>query len=234
MKEDFDGVRPEVFGNMAKAEEKAAFEASYEDAIKQLETVSKEETPLVYADLILQKVVALIGLEKKDEVWTEARDVLDYFIENNEWNKAVEACDVLYMSDQPASIAALIHGVWLSVSFPVDPELTVMMLDHMIEETPKNADGAALAAVTAQYIVGVRADEKEFKNLNFLTTNLLAQVAKNHSNVDNQEQLDFWIHKLELNDPAVFIPRLGMVLNAIVAESDWWFDRDVLRQRFPQ
>ncbi|MDH5257213.1 MAG: hypothetical protein OEX07_04375, partial [Gammaproteobacteria bacterium] len=64
--------------------------------------------------------------------------------------------------------------------------------------------------------------------------NLLAKVAEGHSQVSSQEGLNWWITKLELDDPAIFLPRLGAVLNVVVPESDWWFDRDVLRGKFPQ
>jgi len=38
--------------------------------------------------------------------------------------------------------------------------------------------------------------------------------------------------KLELNDPAKFLPKLAQVIDAIVA-GDWWIDRDALRAKLP-
>ncbi|MEZ5449692.1 MAG: hypothetical protein R3E95_19185 [Thiolinea sp.] len=40
------------------------------------------------------------------------------------------------------------------------------------------------------------------------------------------------MQKLELLDPAVFLPRMGQVLDAMV-EGQWWYDRDELRSRLP-
>jgi hypothetical protein len=36
---------------------------------------------------------------------------------------------------------------------------------------------------------------------------------------------------MELRDPQVFLPRLGLVIDAIVGDA-WWFDRDELRGKF--
>lgn len=66
----------------------------------------------------------------------------------------------------------------------------------------------------------------------FLTKNLITQVAERHSGVKDQGQLNFWMDKLELNDPAQFLPKLAQVIDAIV-EGDWWFDKDELRAKLP-
>ena len=92
----------------------------------------------------------LVALEKKEEAWKLARDVFDYMVANEQWQEAVEACDVLYAADQPASIAALGNGIWLAVTFPIDPQISTNLLDHVIDETPKDSDGAAVAAATAR------------------------------------------------------------------------------------
>jgi hypothetical protein len=66
----------------------------------------------------------------------------------------------------------------------------------------------------------------------FLTKNLITQVAERHSNVKDQGQLNFWMDKLELNDPSQFLPKMAQVIDAIV-EGDWWIDRDALRENLP-
>jgi hypothetical protein len=50
--------------------------------------------------------------------------------------------------------------------------------------------------------------------------------------VEEQEIFDFWVERMELDEPAKFLPRLAKVLDVIV-ESDWWFDRDQLRDKIP-
>ena len=189
--------------------------------------------PVDRARLQLDVAEALIGMGRADESWEKARSALDTFIELELWQDAVECCDVLYQSAQPASLVALAHGVWLSVSYPVDPTLTVNMLSYVIDETPAKADGAAIAAITAHYIADLRAADDKHKSLTFLTKQMLANVAKGHSDVDDQEGLSAWMERLELLDPDVFLPRLSLVLGAIVPPEQWWFDRDALREKIP-
>jgi hypothetical protein len=189
--------------------------------------------PVDRARLQLDVAEALIGMGRADESWEKARSALDTFIELELWQDAVESCDVLYQSAQPASLVALAHGVWLSVTYPVDPTLTVNMLSYVVDETPAKADGAAIAAITAHYIADIRAAEDKHKSLTFLTKQMLANVAKGHSDVDDQEGLSAWMERLELLDPDVFLPRLSLVLGAIVPAEQWWFDRDALRDKIP-
>ena len=61
---------------------------------------------------------------------------------------------------------------------------------------------------------------------------LLGQVARRHSQVEEQDIFDFWVERMELNDPGQFLPRLAKVLDVIV-DGDWWFDRDALRAKIP-
>ena len=184
------------------------------------------------ADLLLEESRLLIRLEKPGEAWDTARAAFDLHLALENWQGAVEACDVLYASDQPNSLPALGQGIWLAVTFPVDPELTVAILEHVVEETPDDSDGAAVAAATAHYIVDLRAEGRRHEDLAFYTNNLLGTVARRHSNVEKQEAFDFWLRKLELHDPQLFLPRLRNVVDVLV-QDEWWFDRDALQARLP-
>ena len=185
-----------------------------------------------YADLMLEEGRLLIRLEKMPEAWEIARAAFDIYIANENWQGAVEACDVMFAADQPDSLVALGQGIWLAVTFPVDPELTVAMLDHVIEETPDDSDGAAVAAVTAHYVVDLRAKGRQRDDLMFFTNNLIGTVARRHSKVESQEAFNYWTEKLELNDPAKFLVRLRNVVDVLV-QDQWWFDRDAVRERLP-
>jgi hypothetical protein len=138
----------------------------------------------------------------------------------------------MYQCDLDDSIIALANGIWLSVTFPVNPATTIAMLQHIIDETPDNSDGAAVAAITAHYIADLRAEGEKAESLKFLATQMIATVAKRHSQVTDQEMLEFWIERMELKDPAIFLPKLAKMLEIIVADK-WWFDRDELRQQIP-
>lgn len=204
-----------------------------EDKEHQLKALPEGASDLDRARINLDIAEAKVGITRGDEAWDLARTALDIFLADDCWQEAVEACDVLYQSNQPASLVALAHGVWLAVTYPIDPQLTINMLGYVIDETPPTADGAAVAAITAHYIADIRGKEKQRESLMFLTNEMVANVAKAHSQVEDQEALSAWMEKLRLHDPADFLPKLALVLGAIVPADQWWFDRDALRDKVP-
>ncbi len=201
---------------------------------QELAALPADATEVDKARLNLDIAEAKVGITRGDEAWEMARAALDVFLANECWQEAVEACDVLYQSGQPASLIALGHGVWLAVTYPIDPQLTINMLGYVIDETPAQADGAAVAAITAHYIADMRAKEDQRESLTFLTNEMVANVAREHSKVEDQEGLSAWMERLQLHDPADFLPKLALVIGAIVPPDDWWFDRDELRDKLPQ
>ncbi len=202
---------------------------------KQAELDALEEAahPLQKAELQLEIAQALVGIGRQDEAWELARFAFDAFLQNEQWQQAVECCDVLYQSNQPASLQALGMGVWLAVTYPIEPSLSVNMLSYIVDETPPKADGAAVAAVSAHYIADIRTEGKEHESLTFLTKEMVARVAEGHSGVKDQESLDAWMERLQLRDPDSFLPKLALVIGAIVPPDQWWFDRDALREKLP-
>lgn len=190
--------------------------------------------PMERARLLLDLANAELGMTQMSDVWNHAKAAFDVCIANEEWQLAIEACDLLYQTELPSSIVALGHGVWLGVTYPVEPEYSINMLNNVITETTDDADGAALAAITAHYIVDHRAEGKQRDDLKVLTSNMIAKVALRHSKVETQMGLDVWMDKLDLRDPDIFLPRMGMVVGAIVGDENWWFDRAELRSKIPQ
>ncbi len=202
---------------------------SYQDKLKSLPADTPDlERALIQLDIS----ELLLALDQKEEAWNEARAIFDIFMKNEQWQHAVEACNVMYQTEQPASIVALGHGVWLAVTYPIEADTTVAVLNHIVDETPADSDGAAVAAMVGYYIADIRTTDENHESMTFLAKTILGNVAKRHSNVQTQKEMDAWLFKLELNDPAIFLPRLSLVVNSIVGES-WWFDRDDLRSRLP-
>ena len=187
--------------------------------------------PMERARLLLDLANAELGMTQMSDVWNHAKAAFDVCIAHEEWQLAIEACDLLYQTEQPSSIVALGHGVWLSVTYPVAPEYSINMLNNVINETTDDADGAALAAITAHFIVDQRTEGKKREDLKVLTSNMLAKVALRHSKVETQVGLDVWMDKLALRDPDVFLPRMSMVVGAIVGDDNWWFDREELKSK---
>jgi hypothetical protein len=199
---------------------------------EELEALSSGAAPLRRADLLLQLGRALVRLEKGAEAWAAAREAFDLYLAEQAWEGAAQCCDVLFLADQPASLAALGQGIWLAVTYPVDPELSVALLHRVVEETPPDADGAAVAAVAAYYIVDLRAREPQREHLLLYANQVLATVARRHSGVDGQQAFNRWIQDMELADPAKFLPRLRNVVDVLV-QDDWWFDREKLQAALP-
>ena len=177
--------------------ERVALEKYLEEKQRDLSGLTNA-TPLARARMQLDIAEILNNLKRKPEAWTLAKQAFDTALSNGAWQDAVEACNVLYQSEQEDSIAVLGMGVWLAISFPVDPELTLAMLLHIVDETPNNSDGAALAAVTARYVIDMRANDDTHESQGFLANNLIAMVAERHSNVRDQAALDKWLDRLQL------------------------------------
>lgn len=184
------------------------------------------------ADTRLQIARTLASLGRGSEAWALGRAVFDLFLMADDFESAVDACDVLFQAEQPGSISALGQGIWLAVTCPIDPELSIDLLSHVIDETADDADGAAVAATTALFLADVRAQGKHREDLMFFTTQLLGGVAHRHSGVETPEQLDGWMERLELKEPELFLARLRNVVDCLV-QDDWWFDRAALQDRLP-
>jgi len=198
----------------------------------QLAGLSPNAETLRRADLLLQLGRALVRLEDRTGAWTMAREALDLYLVEQAWEGAAQACDILFLADQPQSLAALGQGIWLAVTYPIDPELSIALLQHVVDETPPDSDGAAVAAVTAYYLADLRAREPQREHLLIHANQVLTTVARRHSDVDGQASFNKWIEDMELNDPALFLPRLRNVVDVLV-QDDWWFDRDALQAALP-
>ncbi len=186
-----------------------------------------------FADVLLERGRSLAALERGEESWTPTREALDIFLGAQDWEKAVDACDILFSAEQEGSLAALGQGIWLAVTFPVDLELTLTMLHHVIDETPDDSDGAAVAATVGSYLVDLRGNETQKENLGFFANQMLGKVARRHSEVETQQEFGAWVIRMELDDPSKFLIRLRNIVDVLVQE-DWWFDRDALRDALPE
>ena len=214
-------------------ESKALIAEKVIELTERLETLAVSEPDITKIELMLQIGHGRLGLDEKDDAWDIGKTAVDLSLKNSAWEQAVEAYDILFQAEQEQrSISALGQGIWLAVTFPVDPELTIGLLEHVIEETPDDYDGAAVAAATACYIADLRTEGKQRDKLTFFTNQLLGVVAQRHANVKNEEQFKAWVQRLELDAPEQFLGRLRQVLEVLV-QDDWWYERDELRNQLP-
>lgn len=216
-----------------RAAEEAALEShllALEEQYATLTRIGADRIKL--ADLQLQQARTLVSLSRSEEAWQLARDAFDTFIQDENFEAAADCCDVLFRAEQPESLSALGQGIWLAVTYPIDIELAIELLSHVVEETPDEADGAAVAATTALFLADIRAEGSQRDNLTFFASQQLADVARRHSDVNSQEAFDLWRDRLELREPDKFLVRLRNVVDVLV-QDDWWFDRDALQSKLP-
>ena len=210
----------------------AAFEAQLAAVQDRLNESKIELESPEWRELALQEGRLLVALERGPDAWQSGRSCFDRFCKARLWAEAIEAARIMFQSGETDALVALGHGVWLAVTFPVDPELSVALLQDIIEETPDDSDGAAVAAAVAAYVVELRSEGKEHKSLSFFTNKMLGAVARRHSGIEDQEAFDQWIERLELHDPARFLPRLRNVVDVLV-QDNWWIDREAIQALLP-
>lgn len=216
------------------SESRPSLKALLADQEQRLADLAADCDPLVRGRALLNIAETRLGLQEKAESWTIAREVFDVFVALEAWQDAIEACDVMFQCEQKESLAALGNGIWLAVTYPVPAQLTVAMLQHVVDETPDDSDGAAVAAMAANYIADVRTEGAEHESLTFFTKQILAGVAKRHRGIeDDPDMLKMWIEILGLNDVNELLSRLADILNTIVGDN-WWIDRDALRDKLPE
>ena len=212
--------------------EEAALESHLEALQEHLQDPKVQADPAQQADAKLQIARTLVELERGGEAWSIGRDAFEVFLEHEDFESAADLCEVLFRAEQTDSLSALGQGIWLAVTYPIDPELSVELLTHVVEETPDDADGAAVAATTALFLSDIRAEGKQRDNLMFFSSQILGRVARRHSEVDSQEAFDLWMERLELKEPDKFLIRLRNVVDVLV-QDQWWFDRESLQDRLP-
>ena len=215
------------------SESRPSLEALLKEHEQHLAALPADAGPVERARVQLDIAETLLALQRKEESWKIAREVFDTCAAAGSWQDAIEACDILFQCEQDESLAALGNGVWLSITFPVPAQLTVALLQHIVDETPDDSDGAAVAAMAANYIAELRTAGEEQESLTFFTRQILAGVAKRHRGIeDDPEMIKMWIEILGLNDVQELLSRLAAMLDAIVGDN-WWVDRDALREKLP-
>ncbi len=223
-----EAAPPHALGESASADALQSHLDAQRERLREL----SDAHPLEGVAVRLEMARTLLALQRSEDAWQVARQAFETCHAAEAWNQAVEACDILFRAEQPGSLSALGQGIWLAVTYPVDPGLTLAMLEHVVDETPDDSDGAAVAAAAAVYVVDLRASDEQAPTLRFFANQLLGGVAQRHSRVLSQEGFDAWVKRLQLDDPERFLPRLRNVVDVLV-QDEWWFDRESLRVKLP-
>jgi len=185
-----------------------------------------------YAEVALQLAGRLLDSDLKADAHNHARPAVDTFLTHEDFENAARACQYVYLAEQEDSIPAIGQAAWLAVTYPIDPALSATILEHIVDETPDESDGAAVAAATAHFLTDLRAKDKQHEELSMFTGGLLARVARRHSEGESQEDFAAWVERMELDQPEKFLVRLRNVIDVMV-QTDWWFDREALKAALP-
>ncbi len=124
------GPLRDALTGMDAGESRASLDRQLLERRQHLRDLPRDVAPLARARLRLGIAHTLLGLGRAGDAWEEAREVFKVFVAHAHWEQAVAACDVMYLADQPQSLAALGNGVWLAVTYPVPAQLTVTLLRY--------------------------------------------------------------------------------------------------------
>jgi hypothetical protein len=228
----FHGLEIEDNPVLEVTPQEQTLQQNLEQYMQHFNALPENADELEKAILMLDIAECHLGLDELVEAHDWAKQTFDTFMSHSDWQHAVDACDIIYNSNQPDSLVALGNGIWLAVTFPIDATVSVQMLHHIVDETPDDSDGAAVAAMLAHYLAETRAEDKVHENLTFITNQIIAQVAKRHRGIDDENTLQTWIKMYELDDINSLLPKMALILDAIV-NGQWWYDRDEIRSRLP-
>jgi len=203
------------------------------DEIARLEQAGPDRQLLLRRARVSTEIAGvLLDLDRKTEAWDFARPSVEVLVEHEQFEDAALACQYVYLADQFDAIPAIGQAAWLAVTYPIDPHLTANVLNHIIDETPDDSDGGAVAAAAAHFVADLRSEGSQHDELRLFTGANLARVARRHSNVTSQQTFELWVERLELDQPDKFLIRLRNVIDVMV-QFDWWFDRESLLQAIP-
>ena len=60
---------------------------------------------------------------KGSDAWEKAFTAFNLAQEDELWELAVEACDVMFLSEGPDALVALGHALWLGITFPISSQM---------------------------------------------------------------------------------------------------------------
>ena len=210
------------------------------EAIKQkLEMLNSEianiddQSSLELAKKVQQQAELYQQLDETDRAWQLARQTIDRFVEKESWESAVLSCEIMYRSNHEDALIALGHALWLSITYPVDASLTLAQLQYVIDETPSDSDGAAVAAAVAGYVAEIRTQLDHSNDITLAVGQMMHDVSRRHGQVTNEDEFKAWVQRLELDRPEKFLIRMRNIIDVLV-QDQWWIDRHALQSKLPE
>ncbi|NJL19853.1 MAG: tetratricopeptide repeat protein, partial [Leptolyngbyaceae cyanobacterium SM1_3_5] len=131
----------------------------------------------------------------------------------------------LSVADQENAIPYLAQALWLGLRIQTPLPDLVNLLRFFFNQVPQGDELEALLATTALFVCGARGEgHPQLNDLQTTSIKLLAMAAAAQGiQLESMEALSQWREQQQLNDPAVFLPRLIQRLETMVGDQ-WVFD----------
>jgi tetratricopeptide (TPR) repeat protein len=121
----------------------------------------------------------------------------------------------------------LAQALWLSLKIQVPLASHMNLIAALFNAIPPGEALEALLAATANHLCQSRGERHpQLPQLQKHSLNMLMGAASAQG-IATQEAIATWMSQLQLNDPAVFLPRLSQRLEEMVGEG-WVFDQTLL------
>jgi len=123
----------------------------------------------------------------------------------------------------------LAQAVWLALRVQGPLESTVQRFVTLYQQVPSGDALEALLAAATQDLCAVRGNgHPRFDPMQAFSDQMMAHAAKQQG-IETQAAYDTWVNEQQLDEPAVFVPKLQQRLEAIVGDQ-WLFDRSKLQE----
>jgi tetratricopeptide (TPR) repeat protein len=143
------------------------------------------------------------------------------------WLDLARVLGNLGASNDPHATTFLAQALWLAVRVEVPADLAVSLAAALLEKLGPQSESAPLVATAGLFLAQVRgASHPRREQMQQLGTGMLSACAAERKIA--QDKLMDWLASEGLNDPARFLPALARALEALVGESAWLFDRQLL------
>ncbi|MBW4659571.1 MAG: tetratricopeptide repeat protein [Drouetiella hepatica Uher 2000/2452] len=140
----------------------------------------------------------------------------------------VTAINNLDAITEKGNLIYLVQAVWLCTKVQAPLQQSISILTNLYNAVPQGDELEALLAAFALFLCNQRGQgHPQIEQLQELSFKLLSSAA-GAQGIETQEALELWFTQQQLNDPAIFLPRLNQRLEAMIGDH-WAFDPSPLR-----
>ena len=124
-------------------------------------------------------------------------------------------------------LAYLAQAIWLSLKIQVPLSANIQLIAALFSAIPQGEPLESLLATTANFLCQRRGESHpQLPQLQEFSFKMLSSAASAQG-ITTPEDFEAWMTRSQLNDPAVFLPRLNQRLEDLVGDG-WLFEREGL------